>query len=59
MEKQTLINISSGASKISSTSAGFGMGLNFCLSERMPITGNTLKRFCIEANPNKQTKKKK
>lgn len=47
----TLRNISKGASKIVSTSEGFGEGLNALLSMRMPITGTTLRRCWIQTHP--------
>lgn len=42
------MNISSGASNTSSTSAGFGLGMNAFLSVIIPITGTTLRRCCKE-----------
>jgi len=44
------MNISKGASNIASTSAGFGVGLNAFILERMPITGITLRRCCKKSN---------
>lgn len=44
--KQTLRNISKGASKIVSTSLALSFGLNACLSESIPTTGTTLRRCC-------------
>jgi len=44
---ETLRNISNGASKTASTSAGLGVGLNSFLLVSIPITGITLRRCCI------------